>query len=79
MRIERSVLEGLEKHGATNPLGALSHLPRQMRSMYLHAFQSLVFNHAASERVRLYGCARAVAGRRVSSVAKISAGRTRAP
>lgn len=62
MRIERSVLEGLEKHGATNPLGALSHLPRQMRSMYLHAFQSLVFNHAASERVRLFGCARAVAG-----------------
>ena len=33
-----------------------------MRSMYLHSFQSVVFNHAASERVRLFGCHKAVAG-----------------
>ena len=61
--VERSALEGLAKYeGTNNMLGALSRIPRQLRSMYLHAFQSLVFNHAASERVRLYGCERAVAG-----------------
>ena len=62
MGIERQLLEGVVRHGATNPLGALSRLPRSLRSMYLHAFQSYVFNHAASERVRLYGCDKAVAG-----------------
>jgi tRNA pseudouridine13 synthase len=62
MHIERGVLEGIVKHGRSNALGCLSRVPKAMRMMYLHAFQSLVFNRAASERVRLYGCERAVAG-----------------
>lgn len=73
MHIERQLLEGVVRHGLTNPLGALSRLPKSLRSMYLHAFQSFVFNHAASERVRIYGCEKAVEGDLVSSGAWSSA------
>ncbi|KAI9889476.1 MAG: hypothetical protein M1814_005259 [Vezdaea aestivalis] len=36
-------------------IGALDHIPRALRLMYVHAHQSRIFNEAASERWRLYG------------------------
>ena len=35
MGIERQLLEGVVRHGLSNPLSALQRLPRSLRSMYL--------------------------------------------
>jgi membrane protein involved in colicin uptake len=40
----------------------LQGIPRTLRSMYMHAWQSWLWNRAASERYRRYGAEKAVAG-----------------
>ena len=37
-------------------------LPRNMLSMYLHAYQSYVWNHVVSERVKRFGCDKPLVG-----------------
>ncbi|WIA15110.1 hypothetical protein OEZ85_001801 [Tetradesmus obliquus] len=49
---ERAVLQGLARHGSTAYLTALQGIPRTLRSMYMHAWQSWLWNRAASERFR---------------------------
>lgn len=45
--------KGDGKGGGLDYLGALQAVPRNLRTMYSHAYQSYVWNHVASARVRM--------------------------
>ena len=62
MRPERACcVQGLRKH-AGNYAQALHQVPRNNRHLYVHAYQSFLWNSAATHRVKTYGIAGAVAG-----------------
>ncbi|KAJ3012435.1 hypothetical protein HKX48_006283 [Thoreauomyces humboldtii] len=53
---ERAILGYLKSKGRdTDHLGALESIPRNLKSMYVHAYQSLVWNTMATERLEKYG------------------------
>lgn len=43
------------KHGRTDHVGAIQSIPRHLRTMYVHSYQSFVWNTVASRRWELYG------------------------
>ncbi|ETK90696.1 hypothetical protein L915_05584 [Phytophthora nicotianae] len=51
---ERAVLQGLGTHGLTAYATAIQSIPRHLRMMYTHSYQSYVWNTVASERLTQY-------------------------
>ncbi|KAG8055229.1 hypothetical protein GUJ93_ZPchr0001g32437 [Zizania palustris] len=58
---ERAILQRLKKYPG-NYLQAIMAIPRTLRLMYVHSYQSYLWNHAASMRVEKYGISRVVEG-----------------
>ena len=54
--------QGLSHHGKDSFLAALMHIPHGLRTMYVHAYQSYLWNAATSERCLRYGTDRVVEG-----------------
>ncbi|XP_031248960.1 multisubstrate pseudouridine synthase 7-like isoform X1 [Pistacia vera] len=65
---ERAILQCLKKCPG-NFLQALKAIPRTLRMMYVHSYQSYLWNHAASMRVEKYGTEQVVVGDLVYSKA----------
>ncbi|XP_040380270.1 pseudouridylate synthase 7 homolog [Oryza brachyantha] len=58
---EKAILQCLKKCPG-NYLQALKSIPRTLRMMYVHSYQSYLWNHAASTRVQKYGISQVVEG-----------------
>ncbi|KAK9735300.1 hypothetical protein RND81_04G197000 [Saponaria officinalis] len=61
MVAERAILHSLKKSPG-NYIQALKSVPRTLRMMYVHSYQSYLWNHAASVRVQKYGAERVAVG-----------------
>ncbi|KAF4322757.1 hypothetical protein BBO99_00001409 [Phytophthora kernoviae] len=61
LSVERQILQGLKRYGCDAFEQAVKNVPFSRRVMYMHSYQSYLFNRMASFRLRHYG-AKVVAG-----------------
>ncbi|OAV88384.1 hypothetical protein PTTG_08201 [Puccinia triticina 1-1 BBBD Race 1] len=60
---ERCILQFFSKQAVnTDKCGALASIPKNLKMMYIHAYQSYIWNTILSRRVELYGCDKPVVG-----------------
>ncbi|KAA1067621.1 hypothetical protein PGT21_011657 [Puccinia graminis f. sp. tritici] len=60
---ERCILQFFSKQAVkTDKCGALASIPKNLKMMYIHAYQSYIWNTILSRRVELYGCDKPVIG-----------------
>ncbi|XP_069764399.1 pseudouridylate synthase 7 homolog isoform X2 [Narcine bancroftii] len=53
--VEGQLLRGLAKYGMKNVVSAFGMIPRNNRLMYIHSYQSYVWNNIVSKRIEEYG------------------------
>ncbi|XP_051889897.1 pseudouridylate synthase 7 homolog isoform X2 [Pristis pectinata] len=53
--VEGQLLRGLAKYGMKNIVSAFGMIPRNNRLMYIHSYQSYVWNNIVSKRIEEYG------------------------
>ncbi|KAM8820737.1 pseudouridylate synthase 7 homolog [Eudromia elegans] len=53
--VEGQLLRGLSKYGMKNIISAFGIIPRNNRLMYIHSYQSYVWNNMVSKRIEDYG------------------------
>ncbi|XP_031310566.1 pseudouridylate synthase 7 homolog isoform X2 [Camelus dromedarius] len=53
--VEGQLLRGLSKYGMKNIVSAFGIIPRNNRLMYIHSYQSYVWNNMVSQRIEEYG------------------------
>lgn len=53
--IERTLIDGFRKAGRSNFLGAIMNITKTMRNLYVHAYQSLLWNKVLSQRMKNFG------------------------
>jgi tRNA pseudouridine13 synthase len=59
---EKAVLEGLKHHGTEAYAQAIQRIPRHLRMMYTHSYQSFVWNSVVNERLTKYPTDRCILG-----------------
>ncbi|XP_075768170.1 pseudouridylate synthase 7 homolog isoform X2 [Pelodiscus sinensis] len=53
--VEGQLLRGLSKYGLKNVVSAFGIIPRNNRLMYIHSYQSYIWNNMVSKRIEEYG------------------------